>query len=300
MRSNWLYMLMACVMSVTMWYMVTGQERVETLIEVRVEFKGMPAGLIVRDGLVKKVSVRLRGPKGLMRSINEASLTYAADLSTLKKGTSIVPVVVEKLPITRAFEVVEVTPSRLVLEVDSVAEREVPVDARVTGTVAPDVVVEGLRFTPAKVRVRGPESVVDALRKLHAEVPPPPADTVGDVLVDVPVVVPELVESTPAQLQVAYRVTIARREVVLSRQVRFDDMQGLRIKVAPAKVSIRAELPRSQASDAEVLKSIEARIELPEDVAPGVLHLPVHTVSPDGVRVDEVVPDTVTVTIQKR
>lgn len=300
MRSNWLYMLMACLMSVTMWYMVTGQERVETLIEVRLEFKAMPAGLIVRDGLVKKVSVRLRGPKGLMRSINDSNLTYAVDLSTLKKGTSIVPVMAERLPITRAFEVIEVNPSRLVLDVDSVAEREVPVDARVTEGIDPDVVIEGLRFTPAKVRVRGPESVVNALRKLHADVPPPPAGEVGDVLVDVPVILPELVESVPGQLQVAYRASIARREVVLSRNVKAGEAPGFRVKVAPSKVSLRADLPRSQASDTEVLGAIEARVDLPADIVPGVLHLPVQTVAPEGVKVDEVVPDTVTVTIQKR
>ena len=64
MRSNWLYALMAFLMSVTLWYMVTGRERVETLVEVKLEFKGIPSGLVVREGLTNKISVRIRGPRG--------------------------------------------------------------------------------------------------------------------------------------------------------------------------------------------------------------------------------------------
>ena len=300
MRTNWLYMLMAFVMSITLWYMVTGQERVETLIELRLEFKGMPAGLIVKDGLAKKLSVRLRGPKGLMRSINDSQLTYAVDLSTLKKGTNIVPVLAERLPITRAFEVIEVTPSRLILDVDSLAEREVPVEARFVGDMPADVVATGLEWKPEKVRVRGPESVVSSIRKLRAEVPPPPHGEMGPIALNIPIIVPELAEAIPAQLQVNYRASIAMREMVLQRTIKYEDVEDVKVKLNPTKVAVRVELPRSQASHADLLGTVEVRVELPLMREPGTIHLPVRVTAPEGVSVIDVVPDTVAVTIQKR
>ena len=87
-----LSLLVAFAVAVGMWYVVSVRDRLEVQLEVGIEYNGIPSGLVVTDGLVSKVQVRLRGPEILLRSISSRSLTEAINLSNIKKGTIIVPV----------------------------------------------------------------------------------------------------------------------------------------------------------------------------------------------------------------
>ena len=91
-----LSLLVAFAVAVGMWYVVSVRDRLEVQLEVGIEYNGIPSGLVVTDGLVSKVQVRLRGPEILLRSISSRSLTEAINLSNIKKGTTIVPLTSDK------------------------------------------------------------------------------------------------------------------------------------------------------------------------------------------------------------
>ena len=108
-----LSLLVAFAVAVGMWYVVSVRDRLEVQLEVGIEYNGIPSGLVVTDGLVSKVQVRLRGPEILLRSISSRSLTEAINLSNIKKGTTIVPLTSDNMgPSLRAFELVDVQPPR--------------------------------------------------------------------------------------------------------------------------------------------------------------------------------------------
>ena len=65
-----LSLLVAFAVAVGMWYVVSVRDRLEVQLEVGIEYNGIPSGLVVTDGLVSKVQVRLRGPEILLRSIS--------------------------------------------------------------------------------------------------------------------------------------------------------------------------------------------------------------------------------------
>ena len=62
-------MLLAVLVAVVMWYGVSVSDRLETQMEVNIDYYGIPPNLVVTDGLVSKITVRLRGPEALLRSI---------------------------------------------------------------------------------------------------------------------------------------------------------------------------------------------------------------------------------------
>ena len=62
-----LSMLLAVFIAVSMWYMVSVRDRLEAQIEVNLDYVGVPANLVVTDGLISKAIVRLRGPETLLR-----------------------------------------------------------------------------------------------------------------------------------------------------------------------------------------------------------------------------------------
>lgn len=299
MRSNWQYAVMAFVMSVTLWYMVTGRERVEVVGEVRLEFKGIPPNLVVREGLVNKVSVRVRGPKGLVRVMTARDMSYAIDLSNLKRGTNIVPLTAEKLPEARAFEVVEITPSRLTLEVDAIVEKDVPVTVDINGTIPVDVRIEKTVVTPERVHLRGPESLVSRIDRVKVAVAAPALDEAGTVEVQATPTLPEATESTPPTVSVQLETALRVKEITLKREVAVQAPHGLRARVAPRTVTLLLEMPASVAADAEALRTIRVYAEVSEGTGAGQEKLPVRVDLPDRVRLKDISPDTVSVTFRK-
>lgn len=77
--------------AVGMWYVVSVRDRLEAQVEVNIDYYGIPPNLVVTDGLISKITVRLRGPETLLRSIPQQRLTQAVDLSDIKKGVTVVP-----------------------------------------------------------------------------------------------------------------------------------------------------------------------------------------------------------------
>jgi len=139
---NWKDIAIALALAILTWYLLTGREKVEAWVDMSVEMTNAPEGLTIRKGLVSRIEVRVRGPKGLVRSLDRRKWTYSLDVSRLKVGENLVDIDRERIPLSMAYEVVEVKPSRLILTVDRVSKKEVPViaewrdgeyHARVTG-----------------------------------------------------------------------------------------------------------------------------------------------------------------------
>lgn len=86
-----LSLLVAVLAAVGMWYVVSVRDRLEAQVEVNIDYYGIPPNLVVTDGLISKITVRLRGPETLLRSIPQQRLTQAVDLSDIKKGVTVVP-----------------------------------------------------------------------------------------------------------------------------------------------------------------------------------------------------------------
>ena len=114
-------LLVSVVIATAMWYTVSVRDRIEAQFEVNINYVGIPKNLIVTDGLINKVTVRMRGPQTLLRGIANQRLNQKIDLSMIKKGVTIVPLNTEHMAAYyRAFEVLDVQPPRIVVNADVV------------------------------------------------------------------------------------------------------------------------------------------------------------------------------------
>ena len=73
-KGNWRYLLVAFLLAIGLWYTLNAREQIERVVEVRLDYKGLPPGLIVTGGQLNKVSVRLRGPQELLRSMTNREI----------------------------------------------------------------------------------------------------------------------------------------------------------------------------------------------------------------------------------
>lgn len=174
MWNNWQYRVLALILALTCWYVVSGQEKVETWLEVPLEFVNLPQQMEITSGLVSKLQVRIRGTSNQVRSLNTGRLAYKLDLAKLQVGRNVIPLVPENMAITSAVEVVEINPTRLELVADVMVSKSVPVRLDWEGLPGEDIQFKNATVVPDQVTVTGFASAlekVDSVPTVRVQVP---------------------------------------------------------------------------------------------------------------------------------
>ena len=297
-----LSMLLALFIAVSMWYMVSVRDRLEAQIEVNLDYVGVPANLVVTDGLISKAIVRLRGPETLLRSVPQGKIIQAVDLSGIKKGTTVVPLSAEHLGANfRAFELIDVQPPRIVVKADNLQERSVPVRAVVDSPLRGGALtVENVSVTPATVALRGPESVISAISSVPLTIMLDPKSAGSTVHQSITLDTPSMVTATPPSVKVQYTITSGR--TVVSRRCKVELARESRpfYTVEPDEVAVLVEVPDALAKNSRYLAEMDISLITP-DIPPGEsIKVPLRFKLPEGMTLLNPVTEEVTVTRKKK
>ncbi|GBD29475.1 CdaA regulatory protein CdaR [bacterium HR32] len=164
-RERNLYRVLSLAVAVALWYMV-GADRnpqVERTVSAELRARGLPAGLQVLR-LPSRVEARVRGPRSAMVELGTNSLEAYVDLSEVTEpGEYRVPVRAQ-IP-APGVQVVSLEPDEVVVSVDAVARRQVPVEVDLQGSPLPGVVVGQPSVQPGRVAVQGPRSLVQQVQR---------------------------------------------------------------------------------------------------------------------------------------
>lgn len=250
--------IIAIITAVGMWYVVSVRDRLEAQLEVNIDYHGVPSGLVVTDGLVSKVHVRLRGPELLLRSISQQTLTQAIDLSGIKKGTTVVPLTGEHMgPQLRAFELIDVQPPRIVVRADNLIERSVPVRAEIESPLRSGVLtVENVIVSPASVTLRGPESVLSDMSHVPLIITLDPNAAGTTVRQTLPLDTPSLVNAMPGSVAVQYTITSGRTVVTRQVKVEVEAENARNYAVEPDSLELLVEVPEALARNSSYLRKL--------------------------------------------
>lgn len=325
-RNHWLSFVLAFVCAIALWYTVNAREQVERVVEVRLDYKGLPPGLVVTSGQLNKISVRLRGPLELLRSLSNRDLSYTLNLSSLTPGSNVIPLYSDAAPVAglRGYEAVETIPSRLTLEVDRVLEARLPVEARLRdSSLTPSLKLRQVQIHPDTITVRGPAAEVSKLQKMVVEVPVTLTHEDTVVTDDLTVVAPPSMEVTPTTVKVTRLLEVQRKTISLQRDVIVDTGETVNLNLTPSRVTLRISVPSSAFKDAAYLAQIQASLESetlleriaalaapgsgeaqsPNAATPGgtveSLQEPVKISLPPGARLISVTPEKVRLTLAK-
>ena len=296
-KLNWRILLPSFVLACGLWYTVTVYDRLEMQAEVTLNYRAMPENLTVRDGMLKSFTVQLRGPKELIRSLDTKMLTYAVDLSHLRRGVNVITL---SAPLTiaqsRALDVMGLVPNQLVLEAEGIMESLVPLKPRFSvPALAKALKAENLSVSPASVSVRGPESVIRQIHSLGLDVPLEPGVT-GNYQLSLPVNMPAQVTVTPNTVLARYNIAGKRVLVELERTPLWDTNSAQPYQIAPPKVGLTVELPEGLMRDKSYLEKIRVLIHVKDlpladsgEVKPAVE-------LPEGARLMDISPAVLSVT----
>jgi len=298
MKPNWQYLLLAFAMALFCWYLVTGRERVDTWMTMRVEMTGAPEGLYIKNGMVGSVEVLVRGPRGVARKLEENQLVYSLNLGKIVPGKNIILFDAKNVPMPKVYEVVEIRPSRLELEVEQRSVKTVPVKLVLRSGLPDGYAVFGAKAVPDTVRVTGPSSKLDKITEIRTQpitVPTPPPPRFED---RVPLDVPEELDVSPQAAQVSMGFAGKESEITLRAPLAIKKPKGRDVDVSPPAVTLRIKGPAAILSDKDFPGLVEASLELKSNIEPGKYEASYRVKMPQGCELVEAKPDKVALTVK--
>ena len=153
--------VLALIIAVGLW--LAGQRDIERSIEVPVEIRNVPPGLMVMDHRVDFVVLRLSGPRTLVSTFDAETLKLGLDLSTAKPGQGSFPLSSNTLNIPRGVTVSRITPPVINLRIEPVLRKVLPVSVRFASKLPAAFKIATTSVNPAKVTVLGPADDVRGL-----------------------------------------------------------------------------------------------------------------------------------------
>ncbi len=265
---DWGLLLLAAVITLGLWYAVTAQRAPATVLRrgITLEF-ALPPNVEIANDPVNRVDVRLEGSQSRLDEIDPRDLTARADVTALRPGERVVRLSSKNvsMELPEGVRLVDLAPRSVTLRLEPVVEKEVPVEVHFEGGLPEGFEVRDVRVTPSTVRVRGPESHVRVVEKIHTETISLEGQRESFPYPQAAVDIPDQ-KVVPLEPSVAVRVEIAEQTV----ERRFE---GVVVRsaaggpVSPQTVSVTLRGPRSIF---EALKTEEIRIvvEVGEDGRP--------------------------------
>lgn len=300
MQSNWRFALLAVVLAVASWYMVTGREKVETWVDIPIVTTKPPEGLTVRTGLLNKIQVKLRGPKGMLRNLDPNRLSYTCDLGNIEAGRVIVALRPEDVKTEGAIQVSEIKPSKLTIEVEHIISRKLPVKPVWTGTLPKNWELQGSSAYPPDVDVRGPESVIKAMQSVYTQEFTVPDHMAEQVVGKAPLLLPEDAEATPDEVGVRFLFGPHMVDVWVTPKMQLptsDLPKGSSIKITPQQVRLHLEKPETMPLNKKFRNSISVHLPSGVDLSEGTRTTLYRVELPEGVHLLQAQPSSVKIRV---
>ena len=170
---DWLIKLFAVIITLSLWFGVTGLNKPITTRLNSVNLKPrVSSNLEIVNSPTTEVDLIITGDKRKIDQINTENLIISLDLTDISAGDQSIQLTPENINIElpTGVKIDEIQPSKIALKLEPVIEREVPVQIETEGNLP-----EGYEFSappnviPARVSVRGPASFVNALTSVSTE-----------------------------------------------------------------------------------------------------------------------------------
>ena len=286
----------AFLLSCAVWYSVVGSSQAETDISFHVEYVDLPDDLMVVKGMKDVLRVRVRASEQRLRSVVNKDFVYRINLKNAVRGANVFPVEINTaFSDVKGMEILSISPSYLIIEVDEIAEKRVPVEVDFSDKDDDDLYVRDLVLEPSEVKLKGPKEILENIYSLKVKFDINQVELAGKYTRNIPLSLPNLVEADTPVTKISFEAWFDLVPVSLSRLVQLDKTGG-DFKTEPRTVDIELEIPQSKMIsyniDHAYMAQVRAIVRNTHELAEGRL-LPVEVLLPKGAKLLSVNPDKV-------
>ena len=151
----------ALLLAIGLWFFVNaGQRGALAPMRVPISYRALPAGLVIVNQRPDFVQIEVRGPRTLLSLLDPDRMLLRLDLSGVTLGQAVFKIGPEMFNVPRQTDVTRISPSQIVLDIDRIADRQVPIHVNVQGQPAAGYRVASAKANPPAATVRGPSRFV--------------------------------------------------------------------------------------------------------------------------------------------
>jgi YbbR domain-containing protein len=283
--------LLSLAIATGLWIFVnTGQRNAFDELNVPITYRRLPAGLVLVNHPADFVKIQVNGPRTLLSLLDPERLGVRLDLSGLGPGQASYKINPSMFNVPRQTTVTNVSPSEVILDVDRVVQRDIPIHVDVDGRPATGYEVASSEAHPPSVMAIGPSRFVNTM----GQVPTEPLDITG-ANADVERRV-DLENPNPSVALAANRIDarVHIGEKFSDREFRAVSVEvrdsEYKFNVAPnrATVVVRGPMLKLQELDPNGIAYVDAK-----ELTPGSHEVPLQVDLPDGMQVVRSSPEKI-------
>jgi YbbR domain-containing protein len=149
-----------------LWLIVLGSRNVEATKEIPLEIAA-PADMVPSNEVPERISFRLSGPKAFLRTVlDRKEDPIRVNLLGAKPGLVTYRFFSDNIRVPIGVKVLSINPTAVLIKLESVRKREVPVRAELRGALPEGYRIVKTEVRPATVKIRGAESRVEAMTEI--------------------------------------------------------------------------------------------------------------------------------------
>lgn len=157
------------LLSLILWVTILGYRREELKKNVRLEPQ-LPPGMMIVNKIPATVQFTLTGPRVMLEAANKRIQPIRLDLTHTRQATngfSLTEDLLGELP--PGVRVTYISPPQVLIRLEEVVEKYIPVRATLMGKLAPGYEVVAVKSVPSRIAVLGPKGLLESLEFIGTE-----------------------------------------------------------------------------------------------------------------------------------
>jgi diadenylate cyclase len=167
--------VLALAISVGLWWVVSRDPMVESVVTAPIEFLHAPDSLLMTADSPFEVRVAVSGPERIIRKMDQSEINAVIDLAGVKPGERTFDLGPRQIRAPRGVKVERVLPSQIHIDFNPSATRTVEVRPRVIGTFVSGYGITDIAADPTTIVIEGPANRVNAIEMAFTD----PVDATG-------------------------------------------------------------------------------------------------------------------------
>lgn len=140
------------------------------LFNVPLEYRGQSSSVEISGDVEQTVSVRVRGPRDIVRNLMPSQLSVIADLSHKEPGERVVQLHADDVTLPdNSIRVIQIEPASIRLLLEQKMKKRVPVKAQFMGQLQDGLEMYQTNILPAEVELEGPQSQLNSVNFVLTE-----------------------------------------------------------------------------------------------------------------------------------
>lgn len=282
-RSNIGLKLLSLALAIGLWMFVNaGQHGALESFQAPISYRDLPPGFLITNPHPEFVRIQVSGPRTLLSLIDPARLTLHLDLTGVAVGQASFKIGPDSFAVPRQTNVTSVSPSQIVLDIDRVVTRTLPVRLITEGAPAEGYKVASTEVIPSRIDVRGPSRELARLDEVETE----PLAIEG-ISSDLDRTIDLTAPGGAARLQIGEaEAKVTLEPVIASREFRGVPVQvrdaAFRFRVAPKRIAMVLRGPLLTLAKLDLRNAVYVEAG---GLPPGSYSLPVQANLPDDVAI---------------